>query len=111
VNLARWDVDQAEPASGKGGRDSHWIRRTPNGWVDFRVATAGPQCCGRLWRLLPFHRDEPVKLHLAEELAEGGHYYDMPQIHEQLSQSPRPLLDNMESPSTGLSVAAGRITG
>ncbi|HTL57202.1 MAG TPA: hypothetical protein VL361_16080 [Candidatus Limnocylindrales bacterium] len=47
--------------------------------------------------LYPFpERDDPVKLNLAAELAKGGHYYDMPQIREQLSQSPRPLLDNME---------------
>ncbi len=47
--------------------------------------------------LYPFpERDELVKLNLAAELTKGGHYYDMPQIREQLSQSPRPLLGNLE---------------
>ena len=47
--------------------------------------------------LFPFPgRDDSVKLNLAAELKKGGHYYDMPQIHKQLIQSPRPLLHNME---------------
>jgi hypothetical protein len=37
-----------------------------------------------------------VKFNLAVELKKGGHYYDMPQIHEQLAQDPRPLLLNMK---------------
>jgi len=36
-----------------------------------------------------------VKLNLAAELKKGGHYYDLPQIHQQLAQAPRPLLSNM----------------
>jgi len=36
--------------------------------------------------------DDEVKFNLAAELKKGGHYYDMPKIHEQLTQSPRPLL-------------------
>ena len=47
--------------------------------------------------LYPFpRRDDEVKFNLAAELKKGGHYYDMPQIHEQLAQAPRPLLLNME---------------
>jgi hypothetical protein len=41
-------------------------------------------------------QDDEVKFNLAEELKRGAHYYDMPQIHEQLAQPPRPLLANME---------------
>jgi hypothetical protein len=40
-------------------------------------------------------RDDEVKLNLAAELEKGAHYYDMPEIHEQLTQPPRPLLANM----------------
>jgi len=47
--------------------------------------------------LFPFpDRDDEVKLNLAVELKKGGHYYDMPQIHKQLSKPSRPLLANME---------------
>ena len=47
--------------------------------------------------LYPFpDRDEEVKFNLAVELKKGGHYYDMPQIQEQLTQAPRPLLLNMK---------------
>ena len=41
-------------------------------------------------------RDGEVKFNLAAELKKGGHYYDMPQIKEQLAQAPRPLLLNMK---------------
>ena len=41
-------------------------------------------------------QDDEVKLNLAAELKKGAHYYDMPQIHEQLTQAPQPLLANME---------------
>jgi hypothetical protein len=41
-------------------------------------------------------RDDEVKFNLAAELKKGGHYYDMPQIHEQLSGGLRPLRANME---------------
>jgi hypothetical protein len=47
-----------------------------------------------LFQLL--ERDESVKLNLTTELAKGGHYYDMPQIREQLTQPPIPLLNNMK---------------
>ncbi len=40
--------------------------------------------------------DRPATLHLSAELAKGGHYYDMPQIHHQLTEAPRPLLNNMK---------------
>jgi hypothetical protein len=48
--------------------------------------------------LLPFpdRNDRQVKFNLAAELKKGGHYYDMPEIREQLLQAPRPLLANME---------------
>ena len=41
-------------------------------------------------------QDDEVKFNLAAELKKGAHYYDMPQIHEQLAQAPQPLLANME---------------
>ncbi len=41
-------------------------------------------------------RGNHVHLNLAVELKKGGHYFDMPQINEQLSQSPRPLLADMQ---------------
>lgn len=37
-----------------------------------------------------------VKLNLAAELKKGEHYYDIPQIHQQMTQPPRPLLNNMK---------------
>ncbi len=47
--------------------------------------------------LYPFpERDDELQFSLAAELKKGAHYYDMPQIHEQLPQPPRPLLPNME---------------
>ena len=47
--------------------------------------------------LYPFpDHDDQVKLNLAMELKKGGHYYDMPQIREQLTEAPRPLLINMK---------------
>jgi hypothetical protein len=47
--------------------------------------------------LYPFpDQDDEVKFNLAAELKKGGHYYDMPQIKEQLAQAPRPLLLNMK---------------
>jgi hypothetical protein len=36
-----------------------------------------------------------VRFNLAAELRKGGHYYDLPQIHQQLAQAPRPLLREM----------------
>jgi hypothetical protein len=48
--------------------------------------------------LFPFpSRDDQVKLNLKAELKKGTHYYDIPKIHEQLAQPPRPLLASMES--------------
>ena len=41
-------------------------------------------------------QDDEVKLNLAAELKKGAHYYDMPEIHEQLTQPPQALLANME---------------
>jgi hypothetical protein len=47
--------------------------------------------------LYPFPgQDDEVTLNLAVELQKGAHYYDMPQIKEQLTQAPRPLLLNMK---------------
>jgi hypothetical protein len=37
-----------------------------------------------------------VNINLTVDLAKGGHYYDMPQIHRQLSLAPIPLLNNMK---------------
>jgi hypothetical protein len=42
--------------------------------------------------LYPFpERDDEVRFNVARELKKGAHYYDMPQINEQLAQAPRPL--------------------
>lgn len=38
--------------------------------------------------------DAHVSLNLADELAKGGHYYDIPKIRDQIAASPRPLLSN-----------------
>jgi hypothetical protein len=47
--------------------------------------------------LYPFpDQDDEVKFNLATELQKGGHYYEMPQIHEQLAQAPHPLLLKMK---------------
>jgi hypothetical protein len=40
-----------------------------------------------------------AQLDLATELAKGGHYYDIPQIDEQLRGEPRALLSNMRERS------------
>jgi len=42
-----------------------------------------------------YERNDSVKLNLAVELKKGGHYYDMPQIRQQLPQATLPLLINM----------------
>lgn len=39
--------------------------------------------------------DDEVTFNLAAELKKGGHYYDMPTIHEEMAQAPRPLLPIM----------------
>ena len=41
-------------------------------------------------------RDDEVKLNLAAELKKGAHYFDTPQIQEQLPQAPRSLPTNMK---------------
>jgi len=41
-------------------------------------------------------QDSEVKLNLAIELTKGAHYYDIPQIRQQLTQMPLPLLNNMK---------------
>lgn len=47
--------------------------------------------------LYPFPgEDDEVKFNLAAELKKDGHYYDMPQIKEQLAQAPQSLLLNMK---------------
>jgi hypothetical protein len=40
--------------------------------------------------------DDLVKLNLSAELKKGAHYYEMPQIQEQLTQVPRPLPPQMK---------------
>jgi len=40
-------------------------------------------------------KNDEVKLNLAAELQKGPHYYDMPEINEQLTHAPQPLLANM----------------
>jgi hypothetical protein len=46
--------------------------------------------------LFPFpDRDDQVQLNLKAELKKAGHYYDIPEIHQQLAQSPRRLLASM----------------
>jgi hypothetical protein len=41
-------------------------------------------------------RGDQLKFSLAAELKKGGHFYDMPQIREQLKQPPQPLLADMQ---------------
>ena len=48
----------------------------------------------RLWE-----QSEEVKLNLAAELKKGAHYYDIPQISQQLTQAPMPLLNSMKRSS------------
>lgn len=43
----------------------------------------------------PEQPDE-AKLNLVAELKKGAHYYDIPQIRQQLAQAPMPLLNNMK---------------
>jgi hypothetical protein len=40
--------------------------------------------------------DNPVRFNLATELAKGGHFYDIPKIHQQVTQPLKPLLNNMK---------------
>jgi hypothetical protein len=51
--------------------------------------------CGDILLLPHADGQAEVKLDLAAELKKGGHYYDMPQIKQQLGQAPRLLLTNM----------------
>jgi hypothetical protein len=47
--------------------------------------------------LFQFHQQgDSVKLNLATELNKGGHYYDMPEIRQQLAQASLPLPMNMK---------------
>jgi hypothetical protein len=39
---------------------------------------------------------EAVVLSLSEELKKGGHFYDLPDIREQLKRKPKPLTDKMK---------------
>lgn len=39
---------------------------------------------------------EGVTLNLAAELKKGAHFYEIPGLREQLTQAPKPLLDNMQ---------------
>jgi hypothetical protein len=46
--------------------------------------------------LYQFHqRVDSIRMNLAVELAKGGHYFDMPQIHRQFPLPVKPLLMNM----------------
>jgi hypothetical protein len=38
----------------------------------------------------------PVRFNLTKELAKGGHFYDIPKIHQQMTQPPKPLLNNIK---------------
>ena len=40
--------------------------------------------------------DNPVRFNLATELAKGEHFYDIPKIHRQVTQPPKPLLNIMK---------------
>lgn len=40
-------------------------------------------------------RTNEVRFNLTAELEKGGHYYDLPQIRQQLTRAPLPLLTNM----------------
>jgi hypothetical protein len=41
-------------------------------------------------------QSDAAKLNLAAELKKGGHYYDIPEIRQQIGRPPLPLLDNMQ---------------
>jgi hypothetical protein len=41
-------------------------------------------------------RDNTIKLNLSEELKKGGHFYDIPDVNEQLTQKLKPLTDGMK---------------
>jgi hypothetical protein len=48
--------------------------------------------------LFPFPgKNDLITFNLTKELKKGSHYFDMPEIYEQLKQKPRPLLDNMKA--------------
>lgn len=45
--------------------------------------------------ILPAGGKESFKLNFKEELAKGGHFYDIPQLARQVQSAPQPLLRNM----------------
>jgi hypothetical protein len=49
---------------------------------------------GDIFLFLPADETE-VKLNLASELRKGPHYYDLPELKRQLSENPKPLLNDM----------------
>lgn len=51
---------------------------------------------GKIHIFQPRKQSEEVKLNLATELKKGEHYYDIPQIGQQVTQAPRPLPNNMK---------------
>lgn len=51
---------------------------------------------GGIYLYLFPEQTDAVKLDLTTELKKGGHYYDIPQIRQQLTQDPMPLLNNMK---------------
>jgi hypothetical protein len=42
------------------------------------------------------NRDDMVEFNLAAELKKGSRYYDMPRIHDELGEAPRPLPEKMK---------------
>jgi hypothetical protein len=51
---------------------------------------------GEIFLLPSPKQGEPVRLNLLAELEKGGHYYDIPKIQKQLTETARPLLTNMK---------------
>ncbi len=50
---------------------------------------------GDIYLVPPGDQPAEIKLNLSAELAKGGHYYDMPQLNNQLNQSPLALRPGM----------------
>ncbi|WP_276373976.1 hypothetical protein [Chryseolinea sp. H1M3-3] len=51
---------------------------------------------GEIFLALPGSQEPEIKISLSSELAKGGHYYNMPDIKQQLSQQPIPLSQGMK---------------
>jgi hypothetical protein len=84
----------SEPTAANGFKILHDCRQT--GEYATKYSNIYDLKSGDIFLYPLSERDGEVKFNLAAELKKGGHYYDMPQIKEQLAQAPRPLLLNMK---------------